>query len=216
MTKLPQEKVYIVDDDEAMRNAVSSILRSVGYQVETLARGEDFIALADKGLSGCAVLDVRLPGPSGLEVQRRIADAGHSIPIVFITGHGDIAMAVQAMKANAVEFLTKPFRDQDLLDAISLAMERDRERRRAEDRVSEAAQKVASLSTREYVIFNYLCEGRLGKQIAHDLELSEATVKVHRRNIMIKLGVASMSQLILQFGHLHGAASSEPRVENEF
>lgn len=195
------QKVYVVDDDEAMRKSLDSLLRSVGYEVELFASGAQFLGCAETGMAGCVLLDVRLPGPSGLEIQRRLTENGIRIPIVFVTGNGDISMAVQAMKANAVEFLTKPFRDQDLLDAISQAMERDAVRRQEQAEKNNARRLVDNLSPREHEIFVQLCLGRLGKQIAHDLRLSEATIKVHRRNIMQKLGVVSVSQMILLYGH---------------
>lgn len=194
--------VYVVDDDSATREALDSILRSVGYDVELFATGTEFLGRARRDMRGCIVLDVRLPGPSGLEVQRRLSEAGIRTPIVFVTGHGDIAMAVQAMKANAVEFLTKPFRDHDLLDAISEAMERDGFHSKRSEEREESLRLLQKLSAREYEIFLQLCGGRLGKQISHDLGVSEATVKVHRRNIMQKLEVSSISQLIVMFGHL--------------
>ena len=193
-------KVYVVDDDAATRAALDSILRSVGYQVELFETGPALLAHAGGDLPGCIVLDVRLPGPSGLEIQRRLSEMGVQTPVIFITGHGDIAMAVQAMKASAVEFLTKPFRDQDLLDAISHAMELDAERRIVSARKDDVLRKVASLSSRETEIFNLLCKGKLGKQIAHQLGLSEATVKVHRRSIMNKLGVLSLGQIVQVYG----------------
>lgn len=202
MSAMDSQTVYVVDDDEPTRRSVDSILRSVGYSVQLFNSGHELLKHAERGISGCIVLDVRLPGPSGLEIQRRLADAGLATPVIFITGHGDIAMAVQAMKANAVEFLTKPFRDQDLLDAISTAMERDRQQRLQNEQAVLAENLVRSLSPREFAIFSLLRQGLLGKQIAHELHLSEATVKVHRRNIMQKLGVTTVSQLILLFGHL--------------
>lgn len=194
--------VYVIDDDGAMRESLKSILRSVGYRVELFASGAEFLSSQPCDAAGCIVLDVRLPGPSGLEVQRRLCDGGIATPVVFITGHGDIAMAVQAMKANAVEFLTKPFRDQDLLDAISAAIEQDVERRRREAERDRLTRLVATLSSREHEVFVLLCQGLLGKQIAHQLNLSEATVKVHRRNIMRKLGLSSVGQFVTAFGNL--------------
>lgn len=205
------QKVYVVDDDEAMRKGLDSLLRSVGYEVELFASGTQFLGCAETGMAGCVLLDVRLPGPSGLEIQRRLTENGILIPIVFVTGNGDIPMAVQAMKANAVEFLTKPFRDQDLLDAISQAMERDAVRRQEQAEKNNARRLVDNLSLREHEIFVQLCLGRLGKQIAHDLRLSEATIKVHRRNIMQKLGVVSVSQMILLYGHF----ATERMLEHE-
>lgn len=195
-----KKQVHVVDDDLATRFALDAMLRSVGYEVALYDNGAQLLDKAATGMSGCIILDVRLPGPGGLEIQRRLQDMGCDLPVIFVTGHGDVEMAVRAMKAHAIEFLMKPFRDQDLLDAISLAMETARERERTKRLKDHGQRQVQSLSMREREIFNLLCEGRLGKQIAHDLNVSEATVKVHRRNLMQKLGVASISQLILQFG----------------
>lgn len=205
--KIP--KIYVVDDDAASRASLDSILRSVGYSVELFESGVDLLTHARSGLWGCIVLDVRLPGPSGLEVQRRLAEAGFNNPIVFITGHGDIAMAVQAMKARAVEFLTKPFREQDLLDAIAEAMDRacaDLDQALTREKIE---RQIRSLTGREINVFRMLCQGLLGKQIAHELDISEATVKVHRRNVMQKLDVTNISQLVLKYGSFVPQASSD-------
>lgn len=197
MAKTPQQKVFVIDDDAATREAIDSILRSVGYRVQLFASGKEFLDVLDESFDGCIVLDVRLPGPSGLEIQRRLADKGVDLPIIFITGHGDIATAVRAMKANAVEFLTKPARDQDLLDAIDMAMCRNSERREREHLRSDALRRIDTLSPRELEVFFLLCQGRLTKQIAPELGISEATVKVHRRNIKQKLGVQSLGDMLL-------------------
>lgn len=194
---MQHQKVFIVDDDEESRESINSILRSVGYSVQLFASGAEFLESLDEDVEGCLILDVRMPGPSGLEVQRRLADRGISIPIIFITGYGDIAMAVQAMKANAVEFLTKPMRDQDLLDAIEVAMRRNIKLRDREHARSDALHRIGTLTPRERQVFFLLCEGRLTKQIAPELGLSQATVKVHRRNIMQKLGVLSIAEMII-------------------
>ena len=195
-----KRKIYVVDDDLAVRFSLETMLRSVGYDVELFDDGTTFLKAAEGGLCGCVVLDVRLPGIGGLEIQRRLAETGSIVPVIFITGHGDVEMAVKAMKANAVDFLTKPFRDQDLLDAISVAMETVGQREVELQRRAQKLRQVNALSPREREIFDLLCFGKLGKQIAHELGVSEATVKVHRRNLMHKLGVSSISQLILQFG----------------
>ncbi len=193
-------KIHVVDDDLAMRFALDSILRSVGYEVALYENGLDLIEEARRGIAGCILLDVRLPGPGGLEIQRRLLDMGCTVPIIFLTGHGDVPMAVKAMKAHAVEFMTKPFREQDLLDAIGCAMEAAHRHARETAQQEQVRCRMDLLSARERQIFGLLCQGRLGKQIAYDLNVSEATVKVHRRNLMQKLGVSSISQLILQFG----------------
>ncbi len=200
MKQEKKAKIHVVDDDLAMRFALDSILRSVGYDVALYENGLELLDQAKKGIAGCIVLDVRLPGPGGLEVQRRLNEMGCNVPVIFLTGHGDVAMAVKAMKANAIEFMTKPFREQDLLDAISCAMEAATQYEQAIALQEKVMRQMNMLSARERQIFNFLCQGRLGKQIAHDLHVSEATVKVHRRNLMQKLGVSSISQLILQFG----------------
>ncbi len=200
MPMLGTQVVHVVDDDLATRIAIDVILRSVGYDVALYENGAEFLARLGPDMTGCVILDVRLPGLGGLEVQRRLVDSSYSLPVIFLTAHADVEMAVRAMKAGAIEFLTKPFREQDLLDAISCAMEASGARARALREHERAMRQVQSLSAREREIFLLLCEGRLGKQIAHDLNVSEATVKVHRRNLMQKLGVSSISQLILQFG----------------
>ncbi len=204
MSKTQNQKVFVVDDDAATREAIDSILRSVGYQAQLFPSGTEFLDALDESFEGCLVLDVRLPGPSGLEIQRRLADKGMAIPIIFMTGHGDIAMAVQAMKANAVEFLSKPIRDQDLLDAIDVAMRRNSEFRDRELARSDAQRRIDTLSPRELEVFLLLCQGRLTKQIAPELGMSQATVKVHRRNIVHKLGVQSLGEMLL----LHTAATA--------
>jgi FixJ family two-component response regulator len=189
-------KVYVIDDDDGARMSLDSVLRSVGYDVELFETGYEFLASTSREQYGCIILDIRLPGPSGLEIQKRLLEAGIRMPVIFITGHGDIAMAVQAMKAQAIEFLTKPFRDQDVLDAISKAdnLERTRKNRDAYDTLLQSL--VEKLSPREREVFDLIVGGHLGKQIAFQLAISEATVKVHRRNIMSKLGIKSINELM--------------------
>jgi FixJ family two-component response regulator len=195
-----KRKIYVIDNDLAFRASLAVLLRSLDYDVELFDDGEAFLLAAHDGLSGCIVLDVRLRGIGGLEIQRRLAEMGSVAPMIFITGHGDVEMAVKAMKAKAVDFLTKPVREQDLLDAISVAMQDLRERELELQRRMQKLNHVNALTPREREIFVALCSGKLAKQIAHELGVSEATVKVHRRNMMQKLGVSSISQLILQFG----------------
>lgn len=181
--------MFVVDDDLATREAVDAILRSVGYNVTLFPCGTGLIEQLEDDFDGCVVLDVRLPGPSGLEIQRSLSDKGICIPIVFMTGYGDVAMAVQAMKGNAVDFLTKPVRDQDLLDAVNIALQRSKEIRDRRQLRADAQARIKLLSPRETEVFSMLCQGFLTKQIAPELAMSQATVKVHRRNIMQKLEI---------------------------
>ena len=188
--------VFIVDDDEAMRRSLSSLFRSVGLRVEVFASAQDFLRCTPPNLPGCLVLDVRLPGLSGLDLQRRMAEANLDIPIVFITAHGDIPMSVRAMKAGAVEFLTKPFRDQDLLDATHLGLERDRETRAQRADSQELHNRYHSLTSREREVMACVVAGSLNKQIAAELGMSETTVKVHRHRVMEKMGADSLAELV--------------------
>lgn len=200
--KIASSTIFVVEDDESMRQSLSSILRSVGYKVELFESGYAFMSRAKQGLNGCIILDVRLPGPSGLEIQRRLVEAGVSAPVIFITGHGDISMAVEAMKANAVEFLTKPFRAQSLLDAISEALDRDRKTRIQSEKYNTEIQRLESLTNREFSVLENLLSGKLNKQIAYELKISEGTVKVYRRSIMKKLCVENIIQMYNSYGEL--------------
>jgi FixJ family two-component response regulator len=188
--------VFIVDDDAAMRRSLSSLFRSIGLRVEVFASAQDFLRCTPPNLPGCLVLDVRLPGLSGLDLQRRMAEANLDIPIVFITAHGDIPMSVRAMKAGAVEFLTKPFRDQDLLDATHLGLERDREARAHRADSQELHNRYHSLTSREREVMACVVAGLLNKQIAAELGMSETTVKVHRHRVMEKMGADSLAELV--------------------
>jgi len=188
--------VFIVDDDSAMRRSLESLFRSVGLRVEVFASAQDFLRCTPPNLPGCLVLDVRLPGLSGLDLQRRMAEANLDIPIVFITAHGDIPMTVRAMKAGAVEFLTKPFRDQDLLDATHLGLERDREARAQRAASQELQNRYHSLTPREREVMAYVVAGLLNKQIAAELGMSETTVKIHRHRVMEKMGADSLAGLV--------------------
>ena len=192
--------VFIVDDDPPTRLAIHSMLRSVGYEVETFGSGAEFLERAQLGISGCVILDVRMRGLSGLEVQRRLTALGSNAPVIVITGHADIAMAVSAMKAHAVEFLTKPFRDQDLLDAVSAAMDLHRAQSNVSLQREEAMRRLRCLSPRELDVFRMLRQGKLGKQIAFELGISEATVKVHKHNMLHKLEVQNFNQMLVAFG----------------
>lgn len=188
--------VYVVDDDISVREALKNLLRSVGLKVETFESADKFLSSKPATAPGCLILDVRLPGLSGLDLQRQLAEASHEIPIVFITGHGDIPMSVRAIKSGAVEFLTKPFRDQDLLDAVRQAVERDREARRRETEVAGLRERYASLTTREQEVLRFVVRGLINKQIAAKIGISEPTVKLHRGRLMGKMQAESLANLI--------------------
>jgi FixJ family two-component response regulator len=196
MSKEERPTVFVVDDDSSMRDALKNLFRSVGLDVETFAAAQDFLSRERSKGPGCLVLDIRLPGVSGLDLQRQLADSNIQIPIVFITAHGDIQMSVRAMKAGAVEFLTKPFRDQDLLDAVQQAVDRDRATRIHQAQETEARGRYESLSPREQEVMGLVVCGLLNKQIAGRLGTSEATVKMHRGNLMRKMQAGSLAELI--------------------
>jgi FixJ family two-component response regulator len=186
--------VLVVDDDPALRTSVGNLLRSLGLNAQVFASIADFLKCVPPEGPSCLVLDVRLPGHSGLDLQRELAAANRALPIIFITGHGDIPMSVEAMKGGAIEFLTKPFRDQDLLDAIQLGLSRDRARLKNEKAQTSLNERFGSLSSREREIMIQVAQGRLSKQIAHDLGISETTVKVHRSRAMRKLNTRSLPE----------------------
>jgi RNA polymerase sigma factor (sigma-70 family) len=188
--------VFVVDDDAPMRESLMNLIRSVGLRAELFASAREFLRSKHPDVPSCLVLDVRLPGLSGLDLQRRTTEAGMEIPIIFITGHGDIPMSVRAMKAGAVEFLTKPFRDQDLLDAIQQALERDRKARDQRAAIEELRKRFASLTPREREVMKRVVAGLLNKQIGAELGTSETTVKIHRHQVMEKMGAASLPELV--------------------
>jgi len=194
---MPEENptVLVVDDDPQMRDSVGQLLRSLGMKVQLFASVSDFLNSDKTDGPTCLVLDVRLPGRSGLEFQRDLLGANRALPIIFITGHGDIPMTVQAMKAGAIEFLTKPFRDQDLLDAIEVGLSRDRVRREHEKSLAALRERFESLSPREREIMIEVARGRLSKQIAGDIGIAEGTVKVHRSRLMRKMKARSLPAL---------------------
>ncbi len=187
--------VLIIDDDPDLRASVGRLLRSLGIHVELFSSISDFLKSDPPDGPTCLVLDVRLPGQSGLDLQRELTSANREIPIIFMTGHGDVRMSVDAMKRGAIEFLTKPFRDQDLLDAIQLGLARDRARRENEEALADLRKRFASLSSREREIVIQVARGRLSKQIAHDIGIAEATVKVHRSRAMHKMKAGSLPEL---------------------
>jgi len=202
--------VLVVDDDASLREALSGLFRSVGLDVRSFASAPGLLQSKLPEAPTCLVLDIRLPGVSGLDFQAQLAKANIHIPIIIVTGHGDIPMSVRAMKAGAVDFLTKPFRDQDMLDAVAQAIERDRVRRDSEKALIEVRRLFESLTTREREIMTHVTAGLMNKQVAAELDLSEITVKIHRGHVMKKMGVRSLADLVrmAEILELHSAKSS--------
>jgi FixJ family two-component response regulator len=188
--------VYVIDDDVSMRDALRSLLASVGLGVETFGSAPDFFRRKLPDAAICLVVDVRLPGLSGLDFQAELSKANIDVPIIFITGHGDIAMSVKAMKAGAVEFLTKPFRDQDLLDAVKLALEKDETKRKSQKTIADVRFLFESLTPREQEVIGLVTAGLMNKQVAAEMGVSEITVKVHRGNVMRKMKANTLADLV--------------------
>jgi FixJ family two-component response regulator len=188
--------VHIVDDDESLRRALDRLFRSVGLETRTYGSVREFLDGKSADTVGCIVLDVRLPGTSGLDFQAQLADLGIHLPVVLMTGHGDIPMTVRAMKAGAVDFLTKPFRDQDMLDAVTAAIERDRKQRACDGDAANVRERFATLSPREHQVMMLVTAGKMNKQVAADLGLSEVTVKIHRASAMRKMGARTLADLV--------------------
>jgi two-component system, LuxR family, response regulator FixJ len=188
--------IYVVDDDDGMRRALDTLLSTVGYKTAVFSRPKEFLAGFRADSPGCLVLDIRMPDMSGLEVQQHLNRMGSTVPVIFITGHGDVPMAVQAMKEGAFEFIQKPFRDQDLLDRINHALKQDAENRSVVARRSEVLQRLESLTPRERQVMDLVVEGAANKVIAIDLNLSEQTVEIHRAKVMEKMGARSVAHLV--------------------
>jgi FixJ family two-component response regulator len=196
LAKAAESCIYIIDDDQSIRDGLSSLFRSVGYSVELFAATADFMRAKRSDANSCLVLDIRLPGASGLDLQNHLNRERIAIPVIFMTGHGDIPMSVRAMKAGAIDFLAKPFRDQDMLDAVATALETDRKLRAAESSVAQVRAAFETLTSREREIMIAVTAGLMNKQVAGNLGLSEITVKIHRANAMKKMGCTTLADLV--------------------
>jgi len=198
--------IYVLDDDEGMRRAVSMLLSTIGHRVQSFATPSEFLAKHNSAQHGCVILDIRMPDMSGLEVQQRLNKQGSMLPVIFITGHGDVPMAVQAMKEGAFDFIQKPFRDQDLIDRINHALKQDAELRAQLSQRADMRKRFDSLTQREHQVLEMVVDGRANKVIAIDLDLSERTVEIHRANVMEKMGARSIAHLVKMHLMLAGDA----------
>ncbi|GMR17040.1 MAG: response regulator transcription factor [Gammaproteobacteria bacterium] len=192
----PKSIVYIVDDDQAIRHAMELLMRSVGRDFEIFHSGDAFLESYGNERAGCLVLDIRMPGLGGLELQDKLLQMGSTLPIIFITGHGDVPMAVEAMQKGAVDFIQKPFRDQELLDRIAEALNTDRERRSEQKKKSEVRERIAKLTNREREVFDLVVTGKPNKIIAYELDVSQRTVEIHRARVMEKMQARSLADLV--------------------
>jgi FixJ family two-component response regulator len=217
----PERKfnVYVVDDDAGVRDAIGALCRSAGFNVASFARAQEFLAYTPKNdAASCLIVDVRLPGMSGLELQQALHESGVSTPVIFMTGYGDIPMTVAAMKHGAVEFLTKPFREQELLDAVNSALLRDQGAREQKKRFDGVNRSLSTLTAREHEVLGHVVSGRMNKQIAFDLGLSQITVKVHRGNMMRKMNARSLVDLVRMVDAVRPVAtetSKKPSTEDD-
>jgi FixJ family two-component response regulator len=209
LTNAEQPTVFVIDDDESMRRALTNLFRSVGLRVEVFGSAPELLQNKLPDVPSCLVLDIRLPGLSGLDFQTELAKANIHIPIIFMTGHGDIPMTVRAMKAGAVDFLAKPFRHQEMLDAVATAIERDRKRRKDEKIVSDAQALFETLTPREREVLSLVAAGLMNKQIAAEIGIAEITVKIHRGHIMKKMGTRSLADLV-RIAEMLGIRRTEP------
>jgi FixJ family two-component response regulator len=204
-----QPAVIVIDDDASIRRVLEKLLKSVGLQVAAFESATAFLDSGDQDAAGCLILDIRLPGLSGLDLQAELTREDIHVPIIFITGHADVQMSVKAMKAGAVDFLTKPFRDQDLLDAVTAALERDRSRRAEEDRAAGLLSRFQALTPREREVMRHVTDGLMNKQIAYEMGLKEITVKIHRGNMMRKMAARSLADLVRMFDALSGQGAAK-------
>jgi RNA polymerase sigma factor (sigma-70 family) len=198
MNAAPEKKstVYIVDDDQAIRHAMELLMRSVGLDYEIFHSGDEFLDTYDRNCAGCLVLDIRMPGLGGLELQQKLNELGSTLPIIFITGHGDVPMAVEAMQKGAVDFIQKPFRDQELLDRIGEAMKQDQERRMAREEQADVRNRIDKLTNRERQVLDLVVTGKPNKVIAYELGVSQRTVEIHRARVMEKMEAKSLADLV--------------------
>lgn len=208
----PNPTVYIVDDDSGVRSSIRVLLKSVGLPATTFASAQEFLAAYQPSQPGCIVLDIRMPGMSGLELQEELNERGAVIPVIFITGHGDVPMAVEAMRHGAFDFLQKPFRDQDLIDRVQQALARDRETREALKEHDRIRARIASLTPREREVLELLTAGKANKMMAQDLGLSQRTVEIHRAHVMEKMGAKSVAQLVRMVMELELRKTPQPRA----